>query len=133
MKHDPVLNQVNRILIKNDYTHLSLVKVQTVEIILYALDSMPNQDSNADQFILNHVKIVNSLTIKELIVNLIHKQELLDTLSDDPKLLSIMNSMTKNLKGLAHLTSDQMITQMHQIFKRDEIEEFADLMGINEK
>ena len=133
MKHDPVLAEVNRVLIRNDYTHLSLVKVQTVEIILYALDSMPNQDSNADQFILNHVKIVNSLTINELIVNLIHKQELLDTLSDDPKLLSIMNSMTQNLKGLAHLTSDQMITKMHETFKRDEIEEFADLMGLNEK
>lgn len=133
MKHDPVLAEVNRVLIKTDYTHLSLVKVQTVEILLYALDSMPNQNLNADKFILNHVKIVNASTINELIVNLIHKQELLDTLSGDLKLLSIMNSMNKNLKGLAHLTPEHMITKMNEIFKRDEIAEFADLMGINEK
>ena len=92
---------------------IQFIPNQTVKLCFISMDRMDFSRVNDINDFSGWIKIVNSASgLDELTASLIQKQLMIDELSGDPQLMSILKSMTKNCKYLSKLSQEEIYKEI---------------------
>lgn len=92
---------------------IQFIPNQTVKLCFISMDRMDFSRVNDIDDFSRWIKIVNSTSgLDELTASLIQKQLVIDELSGDPQLMSILKSMRKNCEYLSKLSQEEIYKEI---------------------